>query len=32
MVIFRFRDRLAIRSGFLEYYDEEEQKSKIYRC
>lgn len=26
MVIFRFRDRLAIRSGFLEYYDEEEQK------
>ena len=29
MVIFRFRDRLAIRSGFLEYYDEEEQKSKI---
>ena len=26
MVIFRFRDRLSIRSGFLEYYDEEEQK------
>ena len=28
MVIFRFRDRLSIRSGF-EYYDEEEQKSKF---
>ena len=26
MVIFRFRDRLAIRSGFLEYYDEEAKK------
>lgn len=30
MVIFRFRDRLAIRSGFLEYYDEEEQKYRKF--
>ncbi|HFC9356489.1 TPA: hypothetical protein ACF1RY_002512 [Enterococcus hirae] len=30
MVIFRFRDRLSIRSGFLEYYDEEEQKNRKF--
>ena len=30
MVIFRFRDRLTIRSGFLEYYDEEEQKNRKF--
>ena len=29
-VIFRLRDRLAIRSGFLEYYDEEEQKNRKF--
>ena len=30
MFIFRFIDRLAIRSGFLEYYDEEEQKNRKF--
>lgn len=30
MVIFRFRDRIAMRSGFLEYYDDEENKLKKF--
>lgn len=30
MVIFRFRDRITMRSGFLEYYDDEENKSKKF--
>ena len=30
MVIFRFRDRIAMRSGFLEYYDGEENKLKKF--
>lgn len=30
MVIFRFRDRLSIRYGVLEYYDEEEQKNRKF--
>lgn len=30
MVIFRFRDRITMRSGFLEYYDDEENKLKKF--